>query len=108
VALKDEPAVRARARDRGSVEHDLAVRHVDQPVEDAQEGGLPTAAGADDGGELALLDLEADVAERLDLAAGGLDKGLRYGARFQLRHGFLRLVFELELSPGGHLVLDQP
>jgi hypothetical protein len=89
VALEDEAAVGAGARDRRPVEHDVAVRLVDQPVEDAQERGLATAAGADDGGELALLDLEADVAERLDLAAGGLEEGLRYAARFQLRHGLL-------------------
>src|SRR5262249_34569719 len=90
VALEDEPAVRAGARDRGPVEHDVAARLVDQPVEDPQEGGLPTAAGADDRGELALLNLEAEVAERLDLPTGGLDKGLREALRFQLWHGFLR------------------
>src|SRR5262249_53860141 len=77
VALEDEPAVGPGPHDRVPVEHDLAAALVDEPVEDAEEGRLAAAAGPDDGGELGLLDLQADVAERLDLAARGLDKGLR-------------------------------
>ncbi len=76
---------------------DPAARRLQQPEDDAEQGRLSRAVGADEAGELALADGEADVAEHLAATephpdaiqrqhcrAGGRPPGGRRGSRLRL------------------------
>ena len=57
--------VRRRVGHVAAVEHDRAVRRLDQPRDALQEGRLARAVGAEQRDDLALVDLEVDVEEHL-------------------------------------------
>ncbi len=85
--LEDDGAVRARTVDLLVVEKHGAVRHLGEPRDDVQEGGLAAARVADDRHILARLDRQVDVAEHV-------------GRRVAPREGFVDVV---ELQEGlGH------
>jgi len=68
VALEHEAAVAARAAHGASVERHLARAGGFEARDDAQKGGLAAARRADDRNELAALDREVDVLQRLQFA----------------------------------------
>src|SRR6185503_10159407 len=70
VALEHEAAVAARSMHRAPVEQNLARARRFEAGDDAQEGGLAAAGGADHRNELAALDVEVDVLQRVQVAEG--------------------------------------
>src|SRR5215472_5555196 len=68
VALEHEAAVAARAAHGASVERHPARAGGFETRDDAQKGGLAAARRADDRNELAALDREVDVLQRLQFA----------------------------------------
>ncbi len=73
--LEDHGAVDAGAVDGPAVEQDLAATQRLQAGDDAQQGGLAAARGADEGDELVGLDVQVDRLQRLHLTALA-DEGL--------------------------------
>jgi hypothetical protein len=67
--LEDDADVAARPVDRALAEAHVTRRAAQDPGEDLEERALPAAARADDGHELAVADVEADVLQRLDVPA---------------------------------------
>ena len=51
-----------------AVEVDLALLRLVEAVDAVEKGGLAGAVGSDDGQDLVVLDIEADVRERVDAA----------------------------------------
>src|SRR5690606_17910171 len=120
--LKHEPDVASRQL-RGLVlvdlKHDLAFGAPDKPGDDAQQRGLAAARRADDGEELARLDGQVDILQRLDprpaarigvgyvfdANAGGLAPGCRGGAfrsrRARVTHAGLPFVPAEALAVAG-------
>ena len=71
VVLKDEADVAALGGDAGGVhlvDHHRPAVGLLQAADDAQQGGLATAAGAEQRGQLTALDVEGDVLERDEVA----------------------------------------
>ena len=64
-----------------AVGDDLAAGVVLQPADDAQERGLAAAGGTDQGDELVVVHVEADVLQRRPLALGGSPNTLPRSAR---------------------------
>ena len=65
--------VARQARDVLPLEHDAAGRRVEHPCDDVEHRGLAGAVGPDDREHLALLDVEADIADRLHAAEAQRD-----------------------------------
>ena len=63
-----------RLADRPAVEMTMSGGHRQQPGDRAQERALAGAVGADDGDRLALVDLDVDVEQRLEVAIEGVER----------------------------------
>ena len=71
VLLKDHPPIEPRTGDAAATQPHLSAVAVLQAGDDAQQGALAAAAGADDGDELPCPDLQVDLLQGGHLA--GLD-----------------------------------
>ncbi len=68
--LEHDADIARGAGDRPAVERGLAAVMVVEPGQDAQQGRLAAARGTDDADELTVPDVEIDVGQRVDAAAG--------------------------------------
>src|SRR5262249_1550127 len=68
-----------------ALENDLAARLWDQTGNDRKQGGLARAVRADDGDDLALLDAQRDIRQRLNAAVIAVDVPNREQAETPLR-----------------------
>jgi len=67
----DRPAVRRQVLDLVAEEEDLATAHLLEAGDDPQERGLAAARGTEQGEELIVADIEADVGQRPHRAGTG-------------------------------------
>src|SRR6056297_1195204 len=75
VLLEDDPHVRGWLGDHRAIERDFTTGRRFEAGQNAEQGCLSTAGGADDTDEFARIDLKGDIGQRLD---GALFAGILF------------------------------